>query len=241
MIRFNNVSKSFNGRPVLKDVTLEIKDNETIAVLGTSGSGKTTFLRLIAGTLRPDTGTIEVDSPRVSFIFQDHRLILWRTAQDNIALPLMAAGKSRDIARRRARSWMDRLGLQGFYDYYPRQLSGGMIQRISIARAFAVEPEIMLMDEPFSSLDSSLADALLRDLKQVLSGYRATAVYVTHEFPEALGLAIRIFRLRSSGLEETIITDPAAALRDYYNRLLRNASIGYGNKPGMGRPTPDLL
>jgi NitT/TauT family transport system ATP-binding protein len=231
MIRFNHVTKSIGGRMILKDVTFDIKDHETVAVLGSSGSGKTTILRLIAGTLRPDDGTIEVDSHKVGFIFQDHRLLPWRTAQDNIALPRRAAGKTREEARRRARSWMDRLGLQGFYDYYPRQLSGGMIQRVSIARAFAMEPDIMLLDEPFSSLDASLADALLRDLKQVLSGHRATAVYVTHELSEALGMAKRIMRLNDGALEETIITDPIAALRDHYNRLLKNASIGYGNNP----------
>jgi NitT/TauT family transport system ATP-binding protein len=229
MIRFRNVNKSFGGRTVLKDVSFELKDHETVAVLGASGSGKTTLLRLIAGTVKPDGGTVEVDSARIGFIFQDHRLLPWRTAQDNIALPRRAAGKPREEARRRARSWMDRLGLQGFYDYYPRQLSGGMTQRVSIARAFALEPEIMLMDEPFSSLDASLADALLRDLKQVLSGYRATAVYVTHEFPEALRMTSRIFQLRDSTIEETFVADPATALRDYYDRLIKNASVTYGN------------
>ncbi len=229
MIRFQNVNKSFGGRTVLKDVTFEVRDQETVAVLGASGSGKTTLLRLIAGTLKPDQGTVEVNSPDIGFIFQDHRLLPWRTAQDNIALPRRASGKPREEARRRARSWMDRLGLQGFYDYYPRQLSGGMMQRVSIARAFALEPEIMLMDEPFSSLDASLADALLRDLKQVLSGYRATVVYVTHEFPEALRMANRIFQLRDSTVEETFVADPATALRDYYNRLIKNASVSYSN------------
>ena len=161
MIRFRNVNKSLGGRTVLNDVTFEVRDHDTVAVLGASGSGKTTLLKLIAGTVKPDSGTVEVDSLRIGFIFQDHRLLPWLTAQDNIALPQRAAGKPHEEARRRARSWMDRLGLQGFYDYYPRQLSGGMMQRVSIARAFALEPEIMLMDEPFSSLDASLADALL--------------------------------------------------------------------------------
>jgi NitT/TauT family transport system ATP-binding protein len=230
MIRFENVTKYMGGVPVVNGVTFDIADNETVAVLGPSGAGKTTLLRLMAGTLKPDSGTVEVDSPRVGFIFQDHRLLPWRTAQDNIALPLIAAGRKRDVARRRARSWMDRLGLQGFYNYYPRQLSGGMVQRVSIARAFAVEPRVMLLDEPFSNLNAGMADALLRDLKQVLSGYRATAVFVTHEFPEAVALANRIFHLRPSGFEETVITDPVAALRDYFDRVVRNAGIDYGTK-----------
>ncbi len=233
MIRFNNVTKYMGGLPVLQNISFEIQDNESVSILGPSGSGKTTLLRLIAGTLQPDIGTIEVESSKIGFIFQDHRLLPWRTAQDNIALPLIAAGKPREAALRRARSWMDRLALQGFYNYFPRQLSGGMTQRVSIARAFALEPDIMLMDEPFSSLHAGLADALLRDLKQVLSGYRATTVYVTHEFPEAIGLANRIFHLRPSGFEETTIIDPIAALGDYYNRLLKNASIGYSKKPDI--------
>ncbi len=232
MISLQNVSKSIGGRAVLKDVTLEVRDHETVAVLGASGSGKTTLLKLIAGTLKPDSGTIRVDSPKIGYIFQDNRLLPWRTAQDNIALPRRAAGKTREEARRRARSWMDRLGLQGFYDYYPRQLSGGMMQRVSIARAFALEPDIMLMDEPFSSLDASLADALLRDLKQVLSGYRATTVYVTHEFPEAVSMAGRIFQIRDGTVEETSVPDRVAALTDYYNRLIKNATIGYGGITG---------
>jgi NitT/TauT family transport system ATP-binding protein len=230
MIRFKNVTKSYGDAVVLNDVTFEIKDHETVSVLGASGSGKPPILKLIAGTVTPDSGTVEVDSERIGFIFQDHRLLPWRTAQDNIALPRMASGKTREEARRRARSWMDRLGLQGFYDYYPRQLSGGMTQRVSIARAFAIEPQIMLMDESFSSLDASLADALLRDLKQVLSGYRATAVYVTHDFPEAVAMASRIFRLRGGIIEETIISDPAVALREYFERILKNSAIGYAER-----------
>jgi ABC-type nitrate/sulfonate/bicarbonate transport system ATPase subunit len=115
---------------------------------------------------------------------------------------------------------MDRLGLKGFYNYYPAQLSGGMAQRVSIARAFVLEPEIMLMDEPFSSLDAGLARALLYDLKQVLSDYRAAAVYVTHDLVEALSLASRVFRLEEGVLKESVITDREKALRDYFNERL---------------------
>ncbi len=227
MIRFNHVTKNLGGRMVLNDVSFEIKANETVAVLGASGSGKTTLLKLIAGAIQPDAGDCEIDSTRIGFIFQDHRLLPWRTAEDNIILPLIAAGKSRESARRRARSWMDHLRLHGFYHYYPRQLSGGMIQRVSIARAFALEPDIMLMDEPLSSLDTRLADSLLRELKQVLAGYRTTTVYVTHDLAEALTIAKRVFHLQPKGISETIILDQEEALRNYYSGRLHDIGVGY--------------
>jgi ABC-type nitrate/sulfonate/bicarbonate transport system ATPase subunit len=124
----------------------------------------------------------------------------------------------------KARFWMDRLGLKGFYSYYPRQLSGGMVQRVSIARAFAIEPEIMLLDEPFSNLDTSLADTLLRELRQVLFERRVTAVYVTHDITEALSLAHRIFHLTSGGLEQIMVTDREQMLREYYSHRLKDLS-----------------
>jgi NitT/TauT family transport system ATP-binding protein len=226
MIRFSGVTLSLGGRTILKDVSFEIKANETVAVLGASGSGKTTLLKMIAGVLKPDNGSIEVNSNKIGFVFQDHRLLPWRTAEDNIILPLIASGKSYESARRRARSWMDHLRLHGFYDYYPRQLSGGMIQRVSIARAFAVEPDIMLMDEPLSSLDSRLADSLRRELKEVLAGYRTTTVYVTHDFDEAVIMAKRIFRLQSTGIGETSVPDQEAALKAYFTGRLNDIGIG---------------
>ena len=227
MIRFNEVTKSLGGRTILKDVTFEIKANETVAVLGASGSGKTTLLKLIAGTLKPDTGSIEVESNKIGFVFQDHRLLPWRTAEDNIILPLMASGKSYDSARRRARSWMDHLRLHGFYNYYPQQLSGGMVQRVSIARAFAIEPDIMLMDEPLSSLDARLADSLRRELKQVLAGYRTTTVYVTHDLADALTMAKRIFQLQPTGIRETTVPNQEAALKEYFTGRLNDIGVGY--------------
>jgi ABC-type nitrate/sulfonate/bicarbonate transport system ATPase subunit len=227
MIKFTNVTKCLGGRTILKDVSFEINQHETVAVLGASGSGKTTLLKLIAGVLQPDSGSVEVDSRKIGFVFQDHRLLPWRTAQDNIILPLLAAGKSYESARRRARSWMDHLRLHGFYNYYPRQMSGGMVQRVSLARAFAIEPDIMLMDEPLSSLDARLADSLRRELKEVLTGYRMTTVYVTHDYPEALSMARRIFRLQPNGISDTSVSDQETALKDYFNDRLNDIGVGY--------------
>ena len=221
MITFRDVHKSFNELYVLKDISFEIRRLEVAAVLGPSGSGKTTLLRLISGLLKPDRGYVEVGSSRIGYIFQDHRLLPWQTAQDNIALVLRAAGASRPEAREKARYWLDRLNMSGFDDYYPGQLSGGMLQRVSIARAFAIEPEIMLMDEPFSSLDADLADSLLRDLKKVLRNYKATVVFVTHDFIEAVNVADRLFYLGPSGLIETPLKDKDAMLKEYISRRVR--------------------
>jgi ABC-type nitrate/sulfonate/bicarbonate transport system ATPase subunit len=215
MITFRGVSKSYGGRPVLQDISFEIKSHEVVSILGSSGSGKTTLLRLIARVLKQDAGEIETGSSRIGFVFQDHRLLPWRSALDNVALMLRAAGKSRDESRERAAVWLDRMGLKGFYSYYPGQLSGGMARRVSIARAFAVEPEIMLMDEPFSSLDVELADAMLLDLKGVLRESKATVVFVTHDFMEAINIADRLFRLGPEGLIETPVTDKATMCKEY--------------------------
>lgn len=212
---------SYGGRPVFKNISFDIRPHEVVSILGASGSGKTTLLRLIAGIIKPEAGFIETGSRRLGFIFQDYRLLPWRSTLDNVALGLRAAGKSREEARKQAAIWLDRLGLKGVHNYYPRQLSGGMARRVSIARAFAVEPEIMLMDEPFSSLDVELADALMLDLKGVLRESQATVVFVTHDFMEAIYLADRIFRLGPEGLSETPITDKTAMCRDYIAGRMR--------------------
>jgi ABC-type nitrate/sulfonate/bicarbonate transport system ATPase subunit len=232
MIRFQNVTKSFEELDVLKDITFEIKTNEIVTVLGPSGSGKTTLLRLIAGTLKPDRGIIEVQSHRIGYIFQDYRLLPWRTARDNISLVLQSTGMTVKKAREKACWWMDRMELKGFYKYYPAQMSGGMLQRVSIARAFAIEPEIMLMDEPFSSLDAELADSLLHQLQGVLKEYRTTVVFVTHDIVEALSVSDRLFRLSPEGFQETPVTDRVAMLQKHYTeRLKKITDIDSSTKP----------
>jgi NitT/TauT family transport system ATP-binding protein len=229
LINFKNVTKSYDGLNILSNISFEIGSSEIVAVLGPSGSGKTTLLKLISGIIRPDSGVIGVSSGSIGYVFQDQRLIPWQTAIENIALVLKTTGMTSMEAARKARLWMDRLGLKGYYDYYPGQLSGGMLQRVSIARAFAIEPEIMLMDEPLSSLDAELADSLLIDLNRVLADYRSTTVYVTHEFVEALNIADRIFHLKGQKLVETFVTDRKAMLRNYLTERFE----GYGLNTGI--------
>ena len=221
MIKFQNVSISFSGKSVLNDISFVINSHESVAILGPSGSGKTTILKLIAGTLKPDSGSVEIHSRRIGYVFQDHRLLPWRTALDNVALVLKASGIEKTQVREKAKAWMNLMRLHNYYNYYPRQLSGGMIQRVSIARALAVEPEIMLMDEPFSSLDNALADSLLRQLKQVLSNYRTTVVYVSHDIVGALSIAQRLFFLSKDGLKELTVLDRRQMLQENLETRLK--------------------
>ncbi len=221
MIRFHQVFKSFGGAPVLNDISFEINPHETVALLGPSGSGKTTILRLIAGTLKPDSGIIEIDSSRIGYVFQDHRLLPWRTALDNITLVLRAAGLDITSARQKAQSWMNLMKLKDFCHYYPGQLSGGMMQRVSLARAFAIEPEIMLMDEPFNSLDAGLTDLLLRQTRKILANYRTTTIYVTHDLVEALSIAERIFLIGPDGFQEIPVVDRQKLLDQHLKDRLK--------------------
>ena len=135
-------------------LSLHIAANQIVGVVGPSGSGKTTILKLITGIVLPDAGTVTVADGAVGYVFQEPRLLPWRTALDNVAAPSAGAGHERRPRRaRRPPGWLERVGLEGFEHYHPAELSGGMAQRVSIARAFAVEPRILLMDEPFSNVD----------------------------------------------------------------------------------------
>jgi ABC-type nitrate/sulfonate/bicarbonate transport system ATPase subunit len=221
MITINNVSKKFGDIDILKDINCFIGNNELLALTGPSGSGKTTLLRIIAGTLKPDSGSITLSSNKIGFVFQDHRLLPWKTSLENIELVLRATGMSGDDSIKQARFWLEKVGLSQYARYYPSQLSGGMVQRITIARAFAIEPDIILMDEPFSNLNAELKDSLMLMVKKVLMEYNATVVYVTHDLMEALLMADRLFELGKDGLREITINNREGMLRDYYEERIK--------------------
>jgi len=224
MIKFTQVTKSFNGLKVLDNLSFEMTKSEIVSIMGPSGIGKTTLLRLITGTLVPDSGTVEVVSSQIGYIFQETRLLPWRTSKENISLVLRVNGMSKKEADDMARDWIERLGLRGFEDYYPAQLSGGMMQRVSIARAFAIEPEILLMDEPFSNLDMKLKDTLLTMLEDMLEEYRTTVVYVTHDFLEAIRLADRLLEILPGGaMRELELNEREAVVRDFVSGRLKDA------------------
>ncbi|MEM4020225.1 MAG: ABC transporter ATP-binding protein [Thermofilaceae archaeon] len=200
VLSIEDVRKSFrqggNVVQVLDGISLEVGE-EFIAILGPSGCGKTTLLRIIAGVEKPDGGRIVIHdrTPRVGFIFQFPTLLPWLTVLDNVALPLRANGMSWREAREKAHKYLSLTGLQAFEDFYPRELSGGMKQRVNIARALAVEPTILLMDEPFSNLDPLTAESLRTEILDLWTLKVTTVraiIMVTHSVDEAIFMADRV-------------------------------------------------
>ncbi|MET0773051.1 MAG: ABC transporter ATP-binding protein [Candidatus Limnocylindrales bacterium] len=202
-IRVTGVSRTFliNGERLraLDPVDLHVPGGGIVAIVGPSGSGKSTLLRLIAGLLAPDGGTITVGGrpvtgtdPAVGLVFQEPRLLPWRTAIDNIAYPLEIAGRPRSARLARARELMALMGLDGFDQAYPAQLSGGMAQRVGVARALALEPRVLLLDEPFGALDALTRDQLDGEVLRLWERLGATILLVTHSIPEAVFLADRV-------------------------------------------------
>ncbi len=185
-----------SGLTALENVRLELESGEFVALVGPSGAGKTTLLNILSGLDREFDGAVSADGrslhrngapgPRVAYIFQEPRLMPWLTVLENVRLVL--GGSECD----RARSSLRRVGLDEFADAYPAQLSGGMQRRVSLARAFAVAPELLLMDEPFVSLDAPTANRLRRQAVELWQDSRPTVLFVTHDLREALALADRV-------------------------------------------------
>ena len=208
-ISVENVSRTFtvDGRAllVLDSVSFDVPEQGVCAVLGPNGSGKSTLLRLIAGLIPADSGRVLIDGQpvtdadlRVGLVFQEPRLLPWRTAVDNVAFPLELAGVGRDERRQRARALLDLVGVAGFAGAYPRQLSGGMRQRVAIARALARDPQILLLDEPFSALDAITRERFNDELLELWQRTGTTILLVTHSIPEAVYLADEVVVLSKS-------------------------------------------
>ena len=216
MIAFEHVSKSFDSLKVLNDLSFHIASGQIMGVVGPSGVGKTTILKLITGILAPDEGAVRAADGVVGYVFQEPRLLPWRTALDNVSAPLRAQGMAKAEARERAAGWLARVDLAGFEQYHPAELSGGMAQRVSVARALSVEPAILLMDEPFSNMDATLKSSLMVTLQQIIKERKTTVVYVTHDLTEALQLADRIVELMpDKSLRELDLSDRAAVAREW--------------------------
>lgn len=213
-----NVSKTFKARsgkalPVLKDINLTINEEEFVALVGPSGCGKSTLLNITAGLLAPTEGSVrfthlpENHIPRTGIVFQETGLFPWRSVYDNIAFGLEAAGVSKDEQKERISHYISLVGLNGFEKALPHHLSGGMRQRVGIARALVINPDLLLMDEPFSALDAQTRTIMQEELVTLWDKTRLSTLYVTHNIQEAVMLADRVVLLsRRPGKINRILT-----------------------------------
>jgi len=267
-IEVRNVSKTFGSFTSLDDVSFRVPAGELVALLGPSGSGKTTLLRVIAGLERPDTGTVMLENEdattrtagdrRVGFVFQHYALFRHMTVFENVAFGLRVQPRDRRPSRQtihdRVRHLLELVQLDYLGDRYPRQLSGGQRQRVALARALAVEPKVLLLDEPFGALDAKVRQELRRWLRRLHEEIHVTSVFVTHDQEEALELADRVVimnagRIEQDGSPEELFDHPATpfvmnflgSVNIFHGRveagkaLLGPLSVDY---PAHNEPTP---
>jgi NitT/TauT family transport system ATP-binding protein len=209
----DRISKTFRVRtadggeqlvPALRGVSFDVRDHEFVSVIGQSGCGKTTLLRIVQGLTRPDSGAILVGGkpvrgpgPDRGIVFQQANLLPWRTALKNVEFGLEIQHQARGERRRRAEALLDLVGLRGFEQHYPHQLSGGMQQRVGLARALAIDPQILLLDEPFGALDAQTREILQGELLRIYHETRKTVLFVTHDLDEAVYLSDRVVVLEA--------------------------------------------
>lgn len=205
-LRVQGVNKVFTGARgsvvALQDINVEARDGEFVSIIGPSGCGKTTLLRICAGLEAPSTGSVvtsrdDLNRPCGNMVFQEQSVFPWRTVRGNIEYGLMARGVGKAERRRITEDYIHRLGLDGFGDSYPHQLSGGMRQRVSIGRAFANDPEILFMDEPYASLDEQTKLVLQDELLSIWQENKKTVLFITHSLEEAVALGDRVLVMSS--------------------------------------------
>ena len=216
------VSQRFGDGPlVLQDISLSAQPGEIVTIIGPSGCGKTTLLRIIAGLIHTNEGRMEHAGPAVhpAYIFQDATLLPWSTVEQNIGLPLRLKGTPKSKRVRIVRQWAEKVGLQGALGYYPRELSGGMKMRVSIARALSLKPNLLLLDEPFGALDAITRNRLNEELLDLHADSRWTAFFVTHSVTEAVFLSHRIIILTNNpGRIAAVLENPLSFPRNNHVR-----------------------
>ncbi|MFN4273651.1 MAG: ABC transporter ATP-binding protein [Aliihoeflea sp.] len=230
VVKMRSVTKVFsNGTLALSDMSMDIGAGEFVSLLGPSGCGKSTALRIIAGLGRPSSGTIDWPSSRINsrglpegdvgFVFQEPTLMPWQTVFGNVYLPLRLQGKTKAASRERIMETLASVGLADFADAYPRELSGGMKMRVSIARALITGPKLLLMDEPFAALDEITRQKLNDDVRQLWQRSGVTVIFVTHSVYEATYLSNRIVVMRARpGEVYRDLAMPEAEVRDVHYR-----------------------
>ncbi len=202
ILSIRNLSAVFQnengGLHALENISFDVKPREFVCVLGPSGSGKTTLLRILAGLIPPTSGAFtfgQGEEPSIGMVFQQATLMPWRTVTENIKLPLEVKKIDEDSARKKTNEMIELVGLQGFEDSLPRDLSGGMAQRVAIARALIHDPDLLLLDEPFASLDAMTRERMWTELSNLWQARQKTVIMVTHSINESLFLADRVLVL----------------------------------------------
>lgn len=203
-LEVKGLHKSYIGKDgsdslVLSDINLRVPAGQFVCIVGASGCGKTTFVKMVDGLTSITSGQIEVDGTPISgpgpergFVFQNDSLFPWRTVRDNVLFGIEMQGRPRAAALESCRAMIDLVGLAGYDDYYPHELSGGMRQRVNLARALAMDPEILMMDEPFAALDAQTREIMQRELLKIWEARKKTVLFITHQIDEAIYLADRV-------------------------------------------------
>ena len=218
-----------NRMPVnaLKDFNVQVQEGEFLSIVGPSGCGKSTFLNVLLGLIPPNSGEMAIHGKKVAgpgqdraMVFQEFGLLPWRTVMNNIELGLelrgVSSGERRDICQK----FIEMVGLTGFEGHYPHELSGGMKQRVGLARALATDPEVLLMDEPFAALDAQTRDIMQAELLRIWQEAKKTVLFVTHQIEEAVYLSDRVLVMtKRPGRAKTVIDIPLPRPRDYEMRV----------------------
>ena len=196
-MRVCDLTISYGREPVLEGVNLTVEEGRFVSLVGPSGSGKSSLLRAVIGLQQPLSGTVETNLARseLGLLFQDDALLPWKTARDNVALGLTFNGTERKQALAEAEAWLARLGLAGFGDRFPRHLSGGQRKRVALAQVLAMKPRLILMDEPFASLDAIVRARVVKDVVALVERERISVLLVTHDLEEALSLSDEVYLL----------------------------------------------
>jgi sulfonate transport system ATP-binding protein len=205
VLQVRGLTVAFGRQPILEGIDLDVKPGQFTSLIGPSGSGKTSILRAVTALLRPERGTVTLDVPLndVGFLFQDDALLPWRTVRQNVALGLRIRGVTADIAAEKSDRWLSLLGLEGLGDRYPRQLSGGQRKRVAIAQVLVLQPKLLLMDEPFASLDAIVRMRITQELLGWVEREHLTVLLVTHDLQEAISVSDVVYVL-SQGPRATI-------------------------------------
>lgn len=224
-LEVKNISKSFDGEPVLKDISIELNKGELVCLLGVSGGGKTTLFHVISGLLQPEKGEVLLDGKNItnqpghiSYMLQKDLLLPYRTIQDNVALPLLLKGMKKKEARQQVSPLFTQFGLDGTQKKYPAQLSGGMRQRAALLRTYMFSQKVALLDEPFSALDTLTKSAIHKWYLEVMEKIRLSTLFITHDIDEAILLSDRIYVLSGSPgriAGEIVIEEPKPRKEDF--------------------------